>query len=177
MSPGARSKLTKRRRSSSTRFVSICRMARRRKNFGQPAISERSVTTHGKGASNSYFARQVWTINAKSRPIGAVIATRDRAPILDRMLRSLDEQTRQPMEVVVIDGSSDSATQAVCKQVPLQSRLIYRKAERTGAAIQRNQGIPLASAPFILFCDDDIVFEPECIPRLWRALQDDPALG
>jgi glycosyltransferase involved in cell wall biosynthesis len=112
-------------------------------------------------------------------PVSAIIATRDRAMSLSRMLKSLGEQTRQPQEIIVVDASADSKTRTLCEelQASLSPEIIYRKAEQHGAAIQRNQGIPLVSTSFVLFCDDDIVFEPECIERLWHALLRDPALG
>src|SRR5207249_6255419 len=33
------------------------------------------------------------------------------------------------------------------------------------------------SQPVIAFFDDDILFEPGCIARLWHALQSDPRIG
>jgi GT2 family glycosyltransferase len=51
------------------------------------------------------------------------------------------------------------------------------RAEVPGAATQRNQGIAAATKPFIWFFDDDIFFEPECVSRLWRAIESDPGLG
>jgi len=41
------------------------------------------------------------------------------------------------------------------------------KGEKTRAAVQRNQGLARASQPVIWFFDDDILFEPECVARLW----------
>ena len=46
-----------------------------------------------------------------------------------------------------------------------------------GAAVQRNQAVRLATQPVIAFFDDDIVFEEECLARLWAALQSDPRIG
>ena len=109
-----------------------------------------------------------------------VIPTRNRAPVLRRTLESLASQTAQPAELVIVDGSEDSATRALCVDQPipgLQSAVSWRAAVVVGAASQRNQGVLCTSQPTILFCDDDILFEPMCVLRLWRALQSDPRLG
>ena len=40
-----------------------------------------------------------------------------------------------------------------------------------------DEGVTYAAEPFILFMDDDILFEPECLARLWGALNSNPELG
>jgi glycosyltransferase involved in cell wall biosynthesis len=55
--------------------------------------------------------------------------------------------------------------------------VIWLRATTLGAAAQRNQGVATATQPFIWFFDDDILFEPECVARLWRAIEADPGLG
>jgi GT2 family glycosyltransferase len=95
------------------------------------------------------------------------------------MLEGLASQSVQPLEIVVIDASSDSATRTLCKSsiTELQSRIRWIAADAQGAAAQRNQGVALATQPFILFFDDDIVFEPNCVAKLWQAIQSDQQLG
>ncbi len=112
-------------------------------------------------------------------PISAVIATRDRAPILSRALASVSAQGAQPREILVVDASDNDATRAVCDQPPadLASELSYVSASMTGAAVQRNEGVARASQPFILFMDDDVLLEPGCLERLWRALESDKRNG
>ena len=44
-------------------------------------------------------------------------------------------------------------------------------------AAQRNQGVTLATQPFIWFFDDDVLFEPGCVEQLWKAINADPKLG
>jgi glycosyltransferase involved in cell wall biosynthesis len=67
----------------------------------------------------------------------------------------------------------------LCKSsVPgLQTRIAYYRAEIAGAIEQRNQAVGYASEDGVLFLDDDIVFEPECVSRLWQAFANDPTLG
>jgi glycosyltransferase involved in cell wall biosynthesis len=55
--------------------------------------------------------------------------------------------------------------------------MVYLRADKLGAAAQRNQGVAAASHDFILFHDDDIIFEPHCIARLWAALNSSSLWG
>ncbi len=111
--------------------------------------------------------------------MSAVIATRNREAVLARTLASLADQTEQPAEIILIDASTTDATLKVCDQAQgkLMGELRYVRATQAGAAPQRNQGVALARHDIIFFCDDDVLFEPQCIERMWRALQSDPKIG
>lgn len=112
-------------------------------------------------------------------PISVIVATRSRpVPWRDTLVR-LAMQSVQPSELIVVDASDDNATRLVC-EVPmagLAGKLIYLRATVSGAAAQRNEGVARASQPFILFLDDDVRLEPECLARLWAAISADPHLG
>ena len=114
-------------------------------------------------------------------PVAAVIATKDRAATLARTLDSLAAQGVLPAEVVAVDGSVGDDSRRVLEnwgaKFASQIAVRWQRAEKLGAAIQRNQGIVAVTQPFVLFVDDDILFEPECVSRLWRAMAADPQLG
>jgi glycosyltransferase involved in cell wall biosynthesis len=112
-------------------------------------------------------------------PISALVPTRHRSLPLKRTLDSLAQQSMQPAEMIVVDGSSDDETQRLCQSsVPgLITQIGYYRATEIGAATQRNQAIAQATQEFIWLMDDDILLEPECLARLWSALQNDPLLG
>jgi GT2 family glycosyltransferase len=113
-------------------------------------------------------------------PVAVVIPTRNRPAALRRMLESLARQSAQPAEVTIVDASVDASARAVCVQeaIPgLRSAVSWQNANFVGAASQRNQGVRGCCQPVIAFMDDDILFEPDCFGRLWRALQSDNRLG
>ena len=118
---------------------------------------------------------------AELLPLSAVIPTRNRVRALSRTLQSLAEQSAQPTEILLIDASDDNDTRAAVeehgKTVRGGSAILWRKAAEVGAAAQRNAGMALAKQPFVLFCDDDVLFEPECMTRLWEAIGADTSLG
>jgi GT2 family glycosyltransferase len=109
----------------------------------------------------------------------AVVATKDRVSALQRTLKSLAQQSIHPAELIIVDASSDTETEVFCgNDIPgLRSKLCWVKASEQGAASQRNQGVTAATQPVIWFFDDDVLFEPECVDRLWTALKSDEKLG
>ena len=113
-------------------------------------------------------------------PAAVVIPTRDRAAALRRTLESLARQSAQPAVVSIVDASADGSTRSLCVEevIPsLRSVLLWHSADLAGAASQRNQGVRGCSQPVIGFMDDDILFEPDCFGRLWRALHSDNRIG
>jgi GT2 family glycosyltransferase len=95
------------------------------------------------------------------------------------MLDSLGRQSAQPIEMIVVDASCDDDTERASREpvAGLATAIHYRRTQDGGAAAQRNQALTVACQPFVAFFDDDILFEPDCLSRLWDALRSDPALG
>jgi glycosyltransferase involved in cell wall biosynthesis len=115
-------------------------------------------------------------------PISAVMATRNRAVIFDRTLRSLRAQSELPQELIVVDASTDEETRRVVATYSAQVKdkgcgVIWLPAAARGAAVQRNQGVALATQRLVCLVDDDILFEEHCLLRLFCALDSDPGLG
>ncbi|HEX8709555.1 MAG TPA: glycosyltransferase family 2 protein [Pyrinomonadaceae bacterium] len=112
-------------------------------------------------------------------PVSALLPTYNRRLALGRMLESLARQAVQPAEMIVVDASAGDETGQLCsaKIEGLATALVYRRAEETGAAAQRNQAFKFANHPVIMFLDDDIIFEDDCLSRLWQALCGDERLG
>ena len=112
-------------------------------------------------------------------PISALIATRDRAKPLKTMFDSLALQSVQPVEAIVVDASGDDDTKKLCQSRfdGLKTNIIYHRAITIGAAAQRDRAMQFATQEVIWLLDDDIVFEPNCLAKLWQALQSDSRLG
>jgi len=114
-------------------------------------------------------------------PVSAVIPTFNRPCSLQRTLASLAAQSALPKQLIVIDGSPAEETRMVIEAwaaaVGSQCEVVYQRAFQLGAATQRNQGVAIAAQPFIWFFDDDILFESDCVERLWAAITGEEALG
>jgi len=89
--------------------------------------------------------------------ISVVIATRDRAALLDGALRSLAAQVGvAAVEAVVVDNGSTDATRAVA--AAHGATYIYEPQPNRARA--RNAGVARASGEILLFVDDDVVLPP-----------------
>ncbi len=92
-----------------------------------------------------------------------VIATKNRAALLERALRSLRVQIGAPsFEVVVADNGSSDETRAVVQAAdahgPVPVRYAYE--DRANRGLARNAGVRIAQGYLILFCDDDVQAPP-----------------
>ena len=99
--------------------------------------------------------------------------------MLQRTIESLAAQAVQPLEIIVVDASDNPKTQQICEDgvLGLSSQMRWIKSLECGAATQRNQGVAVATQSLIWFFDDDILFEPDCVRRLWSAIESDQQLG
>ena len=115
----------------------------------------------------------------KQIPVSVIIPTRNRPEVLKKTLITFGNQTAQAAEIIIIDGSEEFATkELICLHAfDIDGELIYLKAVELGAATQRNQGFALANFPFILFADDDVYLEPDCLHLLFQAMDDSPNVG
>ena len=102
------------------------------------------------------------------RRISVIIPTYQHATTLPRALDSVFAQTRQPLEVIVVDdGSTDQTAQAL---VPFRDRITYIFQQNMGAPTARNRGFQLSTGALVIFWDADVVAQPTMLERLERTL-------
>lgn len=98
--------------------------------------------------------------------ISVVIATRNRAVLLDGALSSLLAQIGAPeIEAIVVDNGSTDATGSVAGR--LGATLLFE--ERPNRALARNRGVAAATGEIVLFVDDDVVLPPYFVAAHARA--------
>ena len=90
-------------------------------------------------------------------------------------LHSLECQTRQPDEVVVVVDGDESLAGAV-RQVADGARVVAT-GDRAGLAAARNAGAAASSADIVLFLDDDALADPDWIECLTDAIDEPDVLG
>jgi glycosyltransferase involved in cell wall biosynthesis len=111
-------------------------------------------------------------------PVSAIIPTRDRARVLSKTLDSLLAQSDIPGEVVIIDASERNHDALFRPRLESAGiKFIYAKAKERGAATQRVEGIVVSSQPYVLLMDDDILFEEDCIRKMWNGFSTDELVG
>ena len=103
--------------------------------------------------------------------VTVVVATKDRADLLERLLESLEAQTlTQPFEVVVVDdGSTDRTPELLAAHGSALDLRVERNDTSIGAGGARDRGWRIGRAPLVAFTDDDCVATPGWLRELVRA--------
>jgi glycosyltransferase involved in cell wall biosynthesis len=98
--------------------------------------------------------------------ISVVIATRNRAALLDAALASLGAQVGAPeLELIVVDNGSSDGTSAIATK---HGAVVVFEAQ-PNRALARNAGIAAATGEIVLFIDDDVVLPPFFVAAHARA--------
>jgi GT2 family glycosyltransferase len=106
---------------------------------------------------------------------GMVIATHERAAHLAETLEALERQARLPARIVVVDSSKSEGVREVAAGFESRLPILYERALKPSAAIQRNQGAAKIAMPVIAFMDDDITLHPGACERICEVFDNDAA--
>jgi glycosyltransferase involved in cell wall biosynthesis len=100
-----------------------------------------------------------------------IIATKNRAELLREMLNSIDQQTYQDYEIVIVDDHSTDSTSAMIEgRADPRIRYLTNKGVERSAA--RNTGIEAARADYLCVLDDDDYIEPNYLHDFWSNLRE-----
>jgi glycosyltransferase involved in cell wall biosynthesis len=88
------------------------------------------------------------------------------------------EQTRQPVEIIVVDASEnwESTRNKILTEIAETAphiRWVYTSARQRGLPLQRNQGLELATADILFFLDDDSLMHPTCAEEIMKIYEAD----
>ncbi len=119
-------------------------------------------------------------VTSSARPfLTVVIPTRNRLPLLTRVLQTLDQQ--EDVEpgafdaVVVVDGATDGTAEALRNMTTSFAMEVIER-RRGGVAGARNAGVRAARGEVVLFLDDDIIPSPRLVAEHVRAHAGSPSL-
>lgn len=118
----------------------------------------------------------IGSINSK---VNILIATRNRAEDLKRMLDSLITQTNNNFSVTIVD-SSDKGVNEVKYVVDKFSKRLdiqYVHSIKRGSCTQRNLGISLIEDNYILISDDDCIYEVDAISQIYKYIEVHPQIA
>jgi glycosyltransferase involved in cell wall biosynthesis len=106
--------------------------------------------------------------------ISVITATKNRLKLLCEAMDSVQLQTFNAWEHVVIDdGSDDGTAEEVARRAAVDARIRYvqRTGERSGANVCRNIGVRECRAELIIFLDSDDLLRPRCLERRVEIMQ------
>jgi len=108
-------------------------------------------------------------------PLVAVITpTKNRLVLLCEAMDSVQRQSFDAWEhLVVDDGSDDGTAEEVARRARADARIRYlrRMGETSGANVCRNIGVKESRAEFIVFLDSDDLLRPQCLERRVETMQ------
>ncbi|MGQ0799753.1 MAG: glycosyltransferase family 2 protein [Pseudomarimonas sp.] len=111
--------------------------------------------------------------------VSAVVPVFCRAAMLREAVKSVLEQTYQPVEVIIVDdGSTDDTAEAIAKlKAAHQPNIRSVHQENSGPGAARNLGLQLARGEFIQYLDSDDLLEPRKFELQVQALRLNPHAG
>ncbi len=111
--------------------------------------------------------------------VAVITSTKNRSKLLCEAMESVQRQSFDAWEhIVVDDGSDDGTSEEVTRRMAADSRIRYvrRTGERSGANVCRNIGIAETSAEFIVFLDSDDLLRLQCLKARVETMQRNPIL-
>lgn len=106
--------------------------------------------------------------------VSVVLATRDRAAILECTLEGILRQEGVSFEVIVADNGSTDGTPELLARLGHEHGLIYETVPEPGKNRALNGVLKHIQAPLVVFTDDDIIPRPGWLTELARASGDWP---
>ena len=99
--------------------------------------------------------------------ISVVIPLYNKEKSIERAIRSVLEQNKLPLEIIVIDDGSDDKSSEIA--IDLQSKysiIKYVRQSNQGVSVARNHGVAEAAADYICFLDADDEWDPKFMRNL-----------
>ena len=91
---------------------------------------------------------------------------------LKNCIESIEAQSYEPLEIIVInDGSTDRTAEVCEKLVQSYGNLSFITTEDLGVSASRNHGIALAKGELLTFVDADDRIHPQMLQRLYGAME------
>lgn len=105
---------------------------------------------------------QLWAIIAPMPRCSVIMPTYNRAPFLERAIYSVQRQTSQDFELIIVDdGSVDGTKNLLDRATDLDSRIKVIEQSNAGPAAARNRAIETVMGNLITYIDSDNTWHPD----------------
>jgi len=104
--------------------------------------------------------------------VSVIIPSYNHEQYVAETLRSLEAQSFQDFEIIVVDDGSTDRTVEVIKDT--FSRAQLHTQPNRGVVAARNRGVSLSQGKYLCFVDSDDVLMPQCLQRQVAVLEADP---
>ncbi len=99
-----------------------------------------------------------------------IIPAYNHAKEIELCLQSIQKQTYQNFEIIVVNDGSEDNTQKVLETFESKIKIINQK--NKGANAARNRGFAESQGEYLLFCDADIIMKPQMLQKMVSALNE-----
>ena len=99
-------------------------------------------------------------VRASEGTVSVVMATYNYAHFIGEAIQSVQAQTWQEWELIVVDDGSSDGTERVVRQFLTDHRIRYVRQENQGQSAAENTGVRLARCTWVAFLDADDRWEP-----------------
>ena len=111
--------------------------------------------------------------------VSIIIPVYNVAPYIEECLRSVDNQTYQDIEVIIVDDcGTDNSMELAARFVENSGReekyIIVRHECNKGLSAARNTGILKATGNYLYFLDSDDWIKSDCIEKMVRCVREHP---
>lgn len=114
------------------------------------------------------------TSSEKDTPLVSILTnTYNRANLIHRCIESIQKQTYQNYEHIIVDGNSTDNTEEVVKAYN-DPHIIYIKLDDKGPEKQMRAGSTIAKGKYITFLDDDDEYVPEKLEKQVALFETEP---
>lgn len=107
-----------------------------------------------------------------------IIVTHNRSSLLEKAVKSSFNQTKKPLQIIVVDDCSNIKQQDNNKKIASKYAIEYYCLEKnSGPQVARNYGASKAIASILLFLDDDDQFKEDKIEKIIKCFNNIQDLG
>lgn len=115
-------------------------------------------------------------MDKNSKLISIIVPAYNAENNLEKTLESLQKQTYENLEILVInDGSTDNTGRIAEQYAQKDQRICIYNKTNGGEANSRNFGLSKATGEYVAFCDADDYMHPDFIEKMYSALSDQKA--
>ncbi len=110
-------------------------------------------------------------MDSQAARFSIVIPTYNRGYVVWQAIQSVQAQTLQDWELIVVDDGSTDDTAKVIAQFQDDPRIKYLKQSNAGANAARNHGLDAATGEIVGYLDSDDVLYPDCLATVSSAFE------
>ncbi|MGZ4846458.1 MAG: glycosyltransferase family 2 protein [Halobacteriota archaeon] len=108
----------------------------------------------------------------RSDSISVVIPTKNRPLDVLECIRSVENQSILPAEIIIVDASDDDRLEALaCKRSIGRIKIEYVRSE-PGLTHQKNMGVQKSSSDIVLVLDDDVILNENFVEEILNVFND-----